>query len=312
MTSTRQHLLIAGAALSVTAAYILFATVICALLYLGVLFLPTALSGPTPAPGLISTPGSPSPSSAPVQPQPTPIPDDVIYKNLAEHFEKVTTIVLTIVGVVTTLLGIVGIGTGYLSFKPVRRLQNLIDDVEEKVGRLEQKVQATQDLTDVVRQNATHFMMRQQRVLELQSPNLEVRIRAVQTLGASNDIFAVSYLVDLLRKDEAEGVRAEAAYGLRQLLAAKAEPNILMTGIQCLTEATEDPSELVRLEAIEALDTFVCNKVELPRTATQRLRELAKHDKTSEVVEAAKLALEHIKQHREGSLNSQTTKQESE
>lgn len=304
MTSTRQHLLIVGAVLSVAVACILCAAVICALLYLGTRFLPPALSGPSLTPSPVSTPVS-------AQPQPTPIPDDVIYKNLAEHFEKVTTIVLTIVGVVTTLLGIVGIGTGYLSFKPVRRLQNLIDDVEEKVGQLEQKVQDTQDLTDVVRQNATQFMMRQQRVLELQSPNLEVRIRAVQTLGASNDIFAVSYLVDLLQKDEAADVRAEAAYGLKQLLAAEAEPDLLMKGIRCLTEATKDRSESVRLEAIEALDTFVCKGVELPRSATQRLRELAKHDKISEVVETAKLALEHIKQQREGSLNSRTMEQES-
>jgi HEAT repeat protein len=283
----------------------LFAIVVSLLLYLGIPNLASAQAGSNSTPTLTPEPTTaPTTIAAQTQPQPTSTPDTVSYKDLVEHFERVTDLTLRIIGTVVTLLGILGIVAGYFSLKTVRDLEKLVDSVEKKVAGIEQNVQDMQREVNMSKMQATALTNWYRTMVEVRDRNPEVRIRAVQQLGASNDIAAVSMLVELLMTDAATDVRIEAAYGLGQLLIGGGEPKMLAEGVQALVEATKDESNKVRREAVEALDTIICSNVQLPRAAVQRLREIVEHDKFADVIKAAEIALKHIQEQRESHLKS--------
>lgn len=305
MSRAKRNLLVSGATL--------FAMVVPLLLYSGISNLVSAQIGSTPAPTSTLKPTvTPVAAAMPTQPQPISTPDTVTYKDLVEHFERVAEFTLKIIGTVVTLLGIFGIVAGYFSLKTIRDLEKLVDGIEKRMQEIELKFPETQNMMNATIMQATTLTNRYRYMVELRDRNPEVRIRAAQQLGASNDISAVSLLVELLEADKVADVKIEAAYGLGQLLSGGGEPRTLAEGIQALVEGTRDENDEVRREAVESLDTIVCSKVRLPRAAIQRLREIVKHDKSEDVVEATKIALEHIKQQREGSLNAQEEGQESQ
>jgi len=297
MNPVKRNLLIGGTTLFAVATFLL--------LYLGVPDLASAQAGPNPTPTLTPEPTTaPTTVAAPTQPQPPPVPDNVTYTDLVEHFEKVTDLTLKIIGTVVTLLGILGIVAGYFSLKTVRDLEKLVGSIEKRTQEIEREVQNTRDVMNVTRTEATALVNRLRYISEIRDHNPEVRIRAVQQLGASNDIAAVSLLVELLMTDPVADVRIEATYGLGQLLSGAAEPKTLAQGVKALVEGTRDDSDKVRREAVEALDTIICSNVQLPRAAVQRLREIVEHDTFADVVKAAELALRHIQEQRESHLKS--------
>lgn len=161
----------------------------------------------------------------------------------------------------------------------------------------EQQTELRQELEQAEAQ-AKSVANRLRCVLEIRDKNPEVRIRAVQQLGASDDIAAVSFLAELVETDQDANVKIETAYHLGQLLSGAAEPKTLAQGVKALVEGTKDDSDKVRREAVEALDTITCSNVRLPRAAVQRLREIVEHEKFSDVVKAAEIALEHVKEPR--------------
>ncbi len=250
-----------------------------------------------------------TPEATPTQP-PSPL-DSGTYETLISHFEKVSTEVLDIAKWVVILVGGLGGASGIIgsyltigSRKKIEDLEKEIATLESRTGRLIGEIEEGYKLL----QDATNRM---RYVLELRDSNYEVRVRAVQQLGASNDIAAVSYLVEALEKDHSLNVRAEAAWGLGQLLASGKERQTLRKGLQSLVKSTKHKSDKVRRAAVEALDTLVCSGVRLTYSTVQKLHEIVEVDESDSVIKATKDALEHIKQQREGTLNSQNREQES-
>jgi len=298
------------------------------LLNFGIPGLSLAQTGTSSAPNvaLQPTPTPPAPAIT-MAAQPTPVPDIVSYKDLVEHFQRVTDLALTFIGTLVTLLGVFGIVAAYFSLKTVRDLEKLVDNTARKLDGLETRTkQTTAELESNTKKMTAEFesntkqmlenmqekqklydaaTRRLQYLLEIRDKNHEVRIRAVQQLGASNDIAAVSLLADRLEADSNADVRAEAAYGLGLLLHSAVESETLAQGIQALVQGTKDKSESVRLEAVQALAKLAQNKVQMPRIALQRLREIVKHDVSADVIEAAKACLEHTESRNQESASAQ-------
>jgi hypothetical protein len=215
------------------------------------------------------------------------------YEALVAHFEKVSTEVLTIAKWVVLLVGGLGGASGiigsYFSIatgERIRKLKNETSDLELQTSQLMKKIEIAERLI--------------RSAFDLRDRNHEVRIRAVQQLGASNDISAVSILVDLIETDRSLKVRMESVYWLGMLLSdGAAEPEALAEGIEALEKATRDESERVRQEALEVIDDLVCAGVDMPRSVVQRIREIPEYDKFENVREAARAVLERIGRLRE-------------
>lgn len=239
---------------------------------------------------------TPIPTSTPVvPPQDSTSPkDEVTYKDLVEHYSSVTDLVLKIIGTVVTLLGVFGIVAGYLSLKTIRDLQKLVDDITKKVKDVEDSLTRVNEVRDF----SLKATNRVRYILELRSKNSDVRVRAAQQLGASNDILAVEILTDLLQNETNDNVKIEAIYGLGKLLALESsEVETTSIGINALVSGLEDTSETVRIEVIDALDYLVCNNVVLPRFVIRKLSELS--STTPKLAERLSLLLEHIQKQQE-------------
>jgi HEAT repeat protein len=196
--------------------------------------------------------------------------------------------------------GTSGIIGSYFIISSRQKMLDLKKDTETLESRVEDLQKKVKDAENRIRY-----------VFELRDRNYEVRIRAVQQLGASNDIAAVSMLIESLERDRSINVRMEAAYWLGRLLSDGGESEALREGLRALTTAAKHRNPGVRQVAIEALDTLVCNNVQLTRRTVQQLRAIARLDGSATVIEAAQTALEHIKQQREGTLGSQQGEQQS-
>jgi hypothetical protein len=263
---------------------------------------PPVINSPTPTATPILT-TTPAPALAQTPPSPPPLDSDA-YESLTSHFEKVSTQVLTIAKWIVILVGGLGGTSGIIgSYFIISSRQKMLDlkkDTETLESRVEDLQKKVKDAENRIRY-----------VFELRDRNYEVRIRAVQQLGASNDIAAVSMLIESLERDRSINVRMEAAYWLGRLLSDGGESEALREGLRALTTAAKHRNPGVRQVAIEALDTLVCNNVQLTRRTVQQLRAIARLDGSATVIEAAQTALEHIKQQREGTLGSQQGEQQS-
>jgi HEAT repeat protein len=247
-----------------------------------------------------------SPASTPVA-TPTLIPtpdaltsqpkDEVTYKDLVEHYAAVTDLVLKIIGTVVTLLGAFGIVAGYVSLKTIRDLQKLVDDVTKKVKEVEDSLTRVNDVRDF----SLKATNRVQYILEIKSKNADVRTRAAQQLSESNDILAVEILAELLKNDDNENVKMESAYGLGKLLAlGGSEVETASIGISALVDGLQDSSESVKTEAVDALDTLVCNNVVLPRYVIRKLSDL--NSTAPKLNQKILTLLEHIKKQQENKI----------
>lgn len=248
---------------------------------------------------------TPSPSSA-ATPQPRAMLDSDSYETMISHFDKVSSRVLDIAKWVVIIVGTLGGASGVYTVWEARKIQGLrdaTDELEAKIEKLKSELEESRQLT----MDATD---RLNYILELRDRNSEVRLRAAQKIAASNDIAAVSILVGLLENDQSVDVRLEAAYGLGRLISEGGEPRTVEQGIQALLHGTRDSGEEVRVEAVMALDTLICSDLELPRSVHRRLQELVRHDTIKDVVRAAREALEHLKQQREGKFNSSVASSE--
>ena len=239
--------------------------------------------------------------------------DEVTYGDLIQHYDRVTGRIfdlmtfsisfVTVLVAVGTLLG--GI-LGYAARGFLKSLETSVSTVKLSLANIQEQVNTLEDdirqERDVSRRTVESLRYSQ----EVVNPIAEVRIRAVQKLGASNDIGVVATLSELASGDTVSTVRAEAVYWLGQLLREGGEPETLSGGIQGLVNASKDQDGTVRLEAVQALDTLVCNNIGLPRYAIQGLRSIAKDDTSLEVKAAAQKCLEHTEQQREKPMNSQS------
>jgi hypothetical protein len=222
--------------------------------------------------------------------------DNVTYYDLLDHFEKVSSSVLTINTAFIALFSLLaGLGAffGFKSSYDVMKLNIEIQRVKEYQEKIAQNLEEAELRTRQLQSRLIY-------IREIRDNNSEVRIRAIQQLGHSNDISAVSLLCEVLENDKSSNVKIEAAYGLGRLLKTGDELETLGKGITTLVETTRDKNELVRREAIEALDYLICNNIDLPVFANQRLREIVNYDTIEDVKTAAKLAIEHVMKIREG------------
>lgn len=298
MNRVKRNSLVGGTMLSAAVAFI----VLCSL-YLRIPGFAAAQNEFTPTSPRITRSTTPVTTTTPIATG-TATPELVTYTDLVKHFERVTDRILSIFTVVIAASGVIGAYFGLKGWKDIQELDKEINTLKTRHEELEQGQTLLGQELEHAEARARTLTNRLRYVLEIRDRNAEVRLRAAQQLGASNDIFAVSHLIELLETEEVADVRVEAVYGLGQLLGDGGEPGALAEGIKALIAATKDADEKVRRESVEALDTLVCSNVQLPRTAIQRLRELINHDKFDDVVEAAKIALEHVKKQREGKLDS--------
>lgn len=304
---------------------ILFGTTFALILCLGAVKTVHAKSGLTPDPGIAkhsqSTFGAPpftvtitfdsthlTATNTLTLTQLVAVSDPVSSENLLAHFESVSSRTLDIAKWVVVILGTLAGASGvfgFKSFKDVHTLSHTIADLESQVSKLVSDVQEARKITQEARKSTMDATNRLRYLLEARDRNPEVRIRAAQKLGDSNDIGAVSILAELLETDQVADVKIEAAYGLGQLLSVGGEPETLSEGTQTLILGTRDGNDEVRREAVEALDAIIRGNVQLSRMAIQRLREIVKHDTNQGVIDAAQTALDHIEQHSESKLNVQ-------
>ncbi len=238
--------------------------------------------------------------TATTTPQSSTALDSDSYETLLKHFEQVSSNVLDIVKWIVLIIGGLGGVSSALGIRGAWQVQALKDET----GKLEAKISKLRDDLEESRKLYMDATNRLRYFLEVRDRNPELRTRAAQQLGASNDIAAVSILIELLENDPSVDVKLEAAYGLGQLLSEGGEPGTLEEGVQALLEGTKDDSDIVRVEAVEALDTLICNDVRVPRTVYRRMQELVEHDSMEDVVKAAETVLEHLKKQREKKLNS--------
>jgi len=285
--------------------YLLIALIICLLPMLIGMHSPgfaQTIATVTPTPGITPTPTVSSTSIIKV--------DEATYGILLSHFEKVSISVLNIAKWVVLIVGGSGGIGGYLLVKHLSSLKSETADLETEVQNITQKIvtqkMELEQISDKLKESRElnqEATSRLQYFLETRDRNCEVRIRAVQQLGASNDISAASILIERLEEDENENVKMEAAYWLTTLISENAEQEIFYNGVQALLNGASDDSEKVREEAINAIGILVCNGNQLPRSVTHRLQEIIKTDKCESVNQAANQALEYIKKQQENKLD---------
>ncbi len=245
----------------------------------------------------------PSPRLATLGTTSRELPADISGETLVDHFERVTTLVLTTIGAIAALLGIFGAIGGYFSFRTLRELQNMVSETKDTISAFERR---QEDLENRIEDANTRMSRLRCRMLvdtELGDKIPSVRIRALQQIGASADITFASTLIKVLAKDDSEDVRREAAHWLGVLLArgGGGEADVAAQGIEALTKGTKDKSEKVVLWSIKALDAVVCegHNIDLPCYCIDRLHKLVKSRKNSvEIKKAATETLEHVKEKR--------------
>jgi len=253
-------------------------------------FLPTSISG------------TPTVSSAPLQresPSFTPLTD----AELVQHFERVTTKVLDItnlaIGAITVVVTLVGsiVGLfGYRTLREVRHLAEELSSMRDVQTRLKQELERAEQIS-IALQNRYRYLV------ECRDSSPEIRKRAIQQLAYSNDIAVISLVIEILRNDRDGDVRAEAVFALGRLIVQARVTN--PEASEALVNATTDSSIQVRLQAVESLDSAICNYVALPREAYRRLGEIAENKKEDRsVIEAANRATSHHHERLEAKANS--------
>lgn len=224
-------------------------------------------------------------------------------QDLLNHFEKVTTSMLTVATIVIGVLGALGglgIYLGRVSFsemgEQVDRLKNRISDMELTQEKLNGEITRAENLSQ-------SLLNRYRYLIECRDAQPNVRIRAIQQLGESNDIAAISLISEMLSDDGNAEVRAEAAFVLGNLLITGGVEN---GSIDVLIAAISDRSFDVRLQAIQTIDNLICNRINLPRKAYAKLEKVAASKTKNNIIEACKTALKHKQQVMEGSMTNVT------
>lgn len=242
------------------------------------------------------TPSATSVIQTPTPPfvQPTPTPEIVTHDELVAHFEKVTEFTLKIISTAVTLLGVAGIVGGLFGFKTILDAKKSVENAE----RFQQKI--TQNLEKLEKQfeQSITYSQRLHYTLEARDSSEVVRLRAIQKLSGVDDPATVSILIERIREDPSDDVRAESAYGLGEQLKKGGQDNNYYLGIGILEAATKDKVLSVRLEALRAFHILIHNKLTIPRVTRQRLEEISE-DKTEneKIVALAKEILDYMKQH---------------
>jgi hypothetical protein len=231
------------------------------------------------------------------------VQDGPTNKDLLDHFEKVTSLMLTVTTIVITALGVfggLGLYYGKSTFNElstqVEKLQSSISEMEITQGKLKSELTRAEGISQTL-------LNRYRYLVECQDSQPSVRLRAIQHLSASNDISVISLMSEMLIEDDNAEVRAEAAFALSTLLINSSVEN---GGIDALISALNDRNLDVKLQAIQALDNLICNRAKLPRKAYVRLEKLSSSRPANKITEASKLALKHKQQAVEGNLANNT------
>lgn len=293
---------------------------------IGVVLLMLAALPATAAP-FASQQITPSPI-AQATPLPTPIPTSLtpptndsqvdVYKDLAAHFEKITTLILGFIGSVITLGGLTAALLGYFSLRSLREIQKDITRTESKLGeidRVRSELQSSvHEINELVKSQTKELEVQQQvafKVMRLLRYQLEsrdsdplVRIRSVRMLGEVNDIQALSILIDLLKNDPAEAVKLEAAFGLGRFLCNNPYDfgDTTEKAIEALIDGSKDSIATVRREVIDAFDSALKSGISLPRSVDRRLQEITEFDPIQDVRRVAQQVLEHIELFRKNAI----------
>jgi hypothetical protein len=249
-------------------------------------------------PSPISTPTAPT-IATPVVTQ-TPLQQDTpTNKDLLDHFEKVTSLILTVTTIVIGGLGILGSAGLYFGTRTFSELSRQVDNLKASTSEMESTQEKLRGELARAENVSETLLNRYRYLIECRDPLPSVRIRAIQQLSVSNDISVISSMIETLMKDNDAEVRAEAAFALSTLLINNSAGN---GGIDALIIALNDKNLDVKLQAIQAIDKLICNHIKLPRKAYVRLEKMSVSKSANKITEACKLALKHNQQVLEGNL----------
>ena len=225
----------------------------------------TATSSPTVSPAIV-----------------TPSPNSDIYFALANHFESVSNLILTVNAAFTGLFTILaGVATVFgirftLNLAAQRKQLKEMGDEQQKLNESLEKAQA----------NVQAIVDRLNYIREAQDINPEVRMRSIQQLGQTNDVAAISILANRYDEEKDLEVKLEIVHGVASLLIG-AEGYSFQLGFKVLTKASIEKNDRLRYEFLDAVNLLVRNKVEIQRLGMQRLREMKEHDTNTLVKETS-------------------------
>jgi hypothetical protein len=229
------------------------------------------------------TPTAPIPWTATptTQATATPGPTEIVsHKDLASHFERVTTLLLRALTFFVAASAGVGLYFGVKGWKDLRDLGEKIAGFQAKQrelsGKLEKAAAQVEAMANWLRY-----------VREIRDLNPDLRMRAVQQVAESNDMAAVSILVEASETEKDEAVLVEILYGIGVLLGRSAEEGSLQQGTRALVRALADTRPSVRMQSAMSLHDIMLSGANVSQMAMHTLQALAENKAEIASVRAA-------------------------
>ena len=238
----------------------------------------------------------------------TPTPSAVSYPDLVAHFETISTQVLDTAKWVVIIIGVLVGTSSILGAYSLYQGQLRLEGLNGKVADLETLTKTLVSDLEKAQKGALRATNHLQYFLQVRDSNSDIRMRAIDQLGASNDIAAISVLSRVLQEDTFANCRGQAAYWLGRLLHGATEAESIGQGWDALEKGIQDNDELVRFASVEAIGAIVDGGNSARPTLRQKLHALTKeqNESSEDVRKAAQTVLDLSNNQRAKDVNATT------